>query len=306
MRVAAIGECMIDLQETGAGTDLYRQGFSGDTFNAAVYLRRGLPAEAGSVSYVTALGDDRLSDRMVARFAAEGLDTGLVIRRPGKLPGLYLIVLDERGERSFVYWRSAAAARTLLDGEEAVAKLAALEDFDLVYLSGITLAILDAPSRTRLMGLLDRVRAKGGRVAFDGNYRPRLWASPAEAQDAVTEVLRRTSIALPTFDDEAALFGDRTAEDTAARLGALGVAEMVVKRGPDAALIIADGERQWLAPEPVAQVVDTTAAGDSFNGGYLAARLTGADPLQAAAAGHAVAGRVVQHRGAILPLQGPL
>ncbi|MGQ9370373.1 sugar kinase [Azospirillum sp. ST 5-10] len=301
-RIASIGECMVEMQETEPGGGLYSQAFGGDTLNAAVYLHRALPEGTGRVSYVTALGDDPFSDRMAAWFAEQGLDTGLVARLPGRTPGLYVIVLDGKGERTFHYWRSAAAARSMLDGDEALARLAALADYDLVYLSGITLAILDAAARTRLMGLLDRVRARGGAVAVDGNYRARLWPSPGEAQRALTEALRRATIALPTFDDEAALFGDSDAAATAARLHALGVAEVVVKRGPEAALISAAGERSWLAPLPVARVVDTTAAGDSFNGAYLAGRLSGLDPREAAAQGHATAGRVVQVRGAILPL----
>ncbi|WP_035690735.1 sugar kinase [Azospirillum halopraeferens] len=300
-RIASIGECMVELQETETGSALYRQAFSGDTLNAAIYLHRALPEGMGRVRYVTALGDDAFSDRMVAWFAAEGLDTGLIERLPGRQPGLYVIILDERGERTFRYWRGDAAARHLLEDDAAADRLAVLADHDLVYLSGITLAILTPDARERLVRLLDRVRANGGAVAFDGNYRPRLWTSPEEAQEALTAVLRRATIGLPTHDDEALLFGDTDARATAERLHGLGVEEVVVKRGAEAALISAPGVRTWLAPQPVERVVDTTAAGDSFNGAYLAGRLAGLDPAAAAAQGHATAGRVVQVRGAILP-----
>jgi len=76
----------------------------------------------------------------------------------------------------------------------------------------------------------------------------------------------------------------------------------VVKDGTEPALIIADG-RQTLVPSVKANAVDTTGAGDSFNGGYLAARLEGLSPVDAAHKAHAVAARVVEIRGALAPME---
>ena len=315
LRIASIGECMIELSESAEAPGRMHRTFGGDTLNTAVYLARclkqnGLAPDSltqdgwqpAAVHYVTALGDDPFSAEMLAAWQREGIATDLVARLPGRLPGLYVIRTDAAGERSFHYWRSAAAARELLRGERAAALSAALSGFDLVYLSAITLGILDAESRERLLALLEKLRQGGCRIAFDSNYRPRLWASRTEAQEAVTRTLSLADFALPTFDDEAALFGDSEPAATAGRLHDLGVAEVVVKSGAEPCLVSLSGREQLAVPvaERV-RPVDTTAAGDSFNAAYLAARLTGAAPEAAAAAGHRLAARVIAVRGAIIP-----
>ncbi|MEQ9609823.1 MAG: sugar kinase [Kiloniellaceae bacterium] len=301
LRIASIGECMIELSETADAGGQMRRTFGGDTLNTAVYLARSLGETPASVHYVTALGDDPFSAEMLAAWQREGIDTGLVFRLPGRLPGLYIIRTDTAGERSFHYWRSAAAARELLRAEQAESLASALGGFDLVYLSGITLGILDGESRQRLFALLEALKHAGCRIAFDTNHRPRLWQSRAEAQEAVSRVLGLAAVALPTFDDEAALFDDPDPEATTRRLHGLGVEEVVVKCGAAACLVSLHGQQARVAAETVARTVDTTAAGDSFNAAYLAARLGGADPQAAAAAGHRLAARVIGHKGAIIP-----
>ncbi|WP_193369909.1 sugar kinase [Pelagibius marinus] len=305
LRVASIGECMIELSETaGGGGDMHRT-FGGDTLNTAVYLARTLhetaPGTPAEVHYVTALGDDPFSDEMLAAWQAEGLKTDQVFRLPGRLPGLYIIRTDTRGERSFHYWRNAAAAREICRPEQAEVLTTALAGFDLVYLSGITLGILDAESRQRLYGLLATLKQGGCRIAFDTNYRPRLWESREEAQEAVTQVLGLAALALPTFEDDAALFGDASPEATIERLFSLGVEEVVVKCGAEPCVIARRRGITRVEGERVEKPVDTTAAGDSFNGAYLAARLAGAEPEDAAAAGHRLAARVIATKGAIIP-----
>lgn len=300
-RIASIGECMIELSEA-AGTDgQMRRTFGGDTLNTAVYLARCLRRADATVHYVTALGDDPFSAEMLAAWQAEGIDTGLVFRLPGRLPGLYIIRTDAAGERTFHYWRSAAAAREMLRPEQAETLAGALSGVDLVYLSGITLGILDGDSRQRLFALLETLKHAGCRIAFDTNYRPRLWQSRAEARDAVNRVLALAAVALPTFDDEAGLFDDESPAATVRRLHALGVDEVAVKRGGAPCLVSRAGRMVEIAGETVARPVDTTAAGDSFNAAYLAARLGGAAPEAAAAAGHRLAARVIAHKGAIIP-----
>lgn len=295
-KVACIGECMVEVAMPRPGAENGRVDFAGDTFNTAVYLKRLAPA--AEVAYVTALGTDPVSDRMAAAFAAEGLGTDLIERREGRAPGLYAITLDANGERSFTYWRDQSAARTLFHTPAEVTPRA-LVAFDLVYLSGITVAILAPDARAALKDALHRVRANGGSVAFDSNYRPRLWPDVATARAETAAFWALADVGLPSLDDELALFGESCEAEVLARMASCGVRRGALKRGGDGPLPI--GATGALPPFPRARrVVDTTAAGDSFNGGYLAAFLHGEDEAACLAAGHAMASEVVGHPGAII------
>lgn len=295
-RIALIGECMIELQHRADGS--LQQSFGGDTLNAAVYLRREL-GDIGTVDYVTALGDDSFSDAMCAHWAEEGLGLERVQRLPGRLPGLYCIQTDANGERKFLYWRNEAAARDCFTTPAAAPILAALPDYNVVYFSGITLAVLGEVGRQRLLEVLIEIRRRGGAVVFDNNYRPRLWATVDVAREAYRSVLAEVDIALLTEDDERALFGYADSEEVFAAYPA--IAEVVLKRGADACLIRCDGERLAVPALKVEKVVDTTAAGDSFSAAYLASRLKGGSPQEAALAGHRLASRVIQVPGALIP-----
>ncbi|MBE9551836.1 MAG: sugar kinase [Proteobacteria bacterium] len=302
-KIACIGECMIELfEDATSGPGTMRRTWGGDTLNSAVYLARELAAGQARVSYVTALGDDPYSAEMLEGWTAEGIDTSLTERLPGALPGLYTIRVDERGERDFLYWRDRAAARRLFTTDGAEETLAALAGFDWLYFSGITLAILSAGGREKLMDLCATVRKRGGQVAFDSNFRPRLWPDREEARGVIGQAWRQASVALPTFEDEAALFGDDNAAATVARLRDAGCGEIAVKRGADPCFLASNGEISEVAAKPVSRVVDSTAAGDSFNAAYIAARVAGRPPLEAAKAGHALAARVIGQRGAIIQL----
>jgi 2-dehydro-3-deoxygluconokinase len=299
IRIASIGECMIELRHRSATRLDLAHG--GDTLNTAVYLARLTGGRQVRVDYVTALGDDAYSEAMLRVWQGEGIGTDLVARLPGRLPGLYTIRTDGQGERSFTYWRSASAARDMLRGERAEQVAAALEGYDLLYLSGITLSILDPPQRATIATIADGVRASAGRVAFDGNYRPVGWPDPARARAAFDEMLARVDIALPTLDDERALFGVKDALECADRLHGRGVAEVAIKQGSAGCFLSSPAFTGEIPAEPVAAVVDSTAAGDSFNAGYLAARLFGADPPSAGRLGNRLAARVITHPGAIIP-----
>ncbi|MEO6277537.1 sugar kinase [Roseateles sp.] len=298
--IAALGECMLELQGQAFGN--LRQTFGGDTLNTAVYLARCGGTDL-HVHYATALGDDSLSAGMLERWAAEGVLTGLVQRLPGRVPGLYLIELDEGGERRFHYWRGQAAARSYFDAASTSLEEQA-EALDALYLSGISLAILPQAGRERVLALMTRMRAAGKVVAFDNNFRPRLWDSVTDARYWYGRAFAAASIALITADDHQALHGlpDLAAAVSAAQ--ALPVAEIAIKRGALSAIVGGSGNGsgwQEVATEAVPRVVDTTAAGDSFAAGYLSQRLRGAMPAQAAAFGNRLAARVIQYPGALIP-----
>jgi 2-dehydro-3-deoxygluconokinase len=297
-RIALIGECMIELQQHANGN--LQQSFGGDTLNTAVYLARLLKGGA-QVDYVTALGDDSFSDAMCQSWAQESVGLSKVQRLPGRLPGLYCIQTDAKGERRFLYWRNEAAVRDCFTSEAGDAILASLADYDVLYLSGITLAVLGEVGRERLLAALHQARAKGTRVAFDNNYRPRLWTSVDQARAAYRACLECVDVALLTEDDEQALFGYADSEQLLSAYRERGISEVVVKRGAQSCLVEAAGERYDIAAQPVSRVIDSTAAGDSFSAGYLAMRLRGYGPLQAAEAGHRLASVVIQHPGALIP-----
>ncbi|WP_347900893.1 sugar kinase [Pseudomonas purpurea] len=297
-RIALIGECMIELQQRADGS--LQQSFGGDTLNTAVYLARELGAGA-RVDYVTALGDDSFSDAMCQSWADEGIGLAMVQRLPGRLPGLYCIQTDSSGERRFLYWRNEAAVRDCFTTPAAAPILAALPDYDGLYLSGITLAVLGETGRRKLIETLVEARRRGSRIVFDNNYRPRLWSSVEQARAAYREVLPYVDLALLTVDDEQASFGF---VDTAAVFAAyeqIGTAEVVLKRGAESCLIRCGDESFEVPAQRVERVVDTTAAGDSFSAAYLASRLRGDRPAEAAVAGHALASRVIQVPGALIP-----
>jgi len=288
-RVACIGECMVELREQPDGTLV--RGHGGDTLNTALYLARlGV-----RVDYVTALGDDPWSDEMLAHWQAEAIGTGLVRRVAGRLPGLYIIQTDAAGERRFVYWRDSAAARILFDLPDAAQLAEALAGYDLLYFSGITLSIYDAAGRAKLFAAVDAARARGGRFAFDTNFRPRGWPDRAVAQALYRQAFDRADTVLASAEDLDLLFGD--AGERELRQHAAHAERVLKLRSP--AVQIDDGA--VIAAPPVERLVDTTAAGDSFAAAYLAARLRGLPPAQAAQAGHRLAGAVVAFPGAIIP-----
>ena len=292
-KVACIGECMIELRQAPGG--LYSRGFGGDTLNTAVYLARlGIATD-----YITALGDDSLSEEMIAGWQAEGINTAKVARVPGKLPGLYMIETDSRGERRFFHWRESAAARLLMDLPQTGVILNSLAAYHAVYFSAITLSIYGDQGRARLFAALSRARQEGTRIAFDTNFRARGWPDLDVARRVFTQAFETADIALASTEDLQPLWPGETSQSLLARIAS---PEAVLKLAEPASIVRFKGAVEEVRAEPPAKpVVDTTAAGDSFAAAYVAARLQGADPVAAARAGHRLAGVVVCYPGAIIP-----
>lgn len=289
-RTVFIGEAMLELSRRDGD---WAMAYGGDTLNTAIHMARA----GHDVAYLTALGEDPFSRDMTRQWQAEGLDVSLVLAHPTRQAGLYAIDTDAAGERSFTYWRDSSAAREMFALPGMADALARTERADLLAFSLITLAILPEAARGELLALARRVRANGGKVAFDGNYRPRLWLG-SDARAARDAAIACADIGLPTLEDETALSGESSAEAVAAHWRGLGCAEVIVKLGaggcrlPDGTIV---------KPDQVLQPVDTSGAGDAFNAGYLGARLSGASIAEAARAGHALAGWTIMRPGAIPP-----
>ena len=295
--IVCFGECMVELRSSGGAA--MTMAFGGDTLNTATYLARMLTGSF-NICYATALGDDAAySGEMLKSWHLENIDTRFVTRLPGQLPGLYTIQVDAKGERTFSYWRNDAAARKYFDAPSSP-----LEDdpdqIDVFYISGISLAILPPRARQRLFALMQKLHDAGKTIIFDNNYRPRLWATAQDADDAYAQAFALCDIALITLSDEAERLS-LNEQDALSAAFALPCPEIVVKRGAGSTLLKTGAGRFEVPTRPVANIIDTTAAGDSFGAGYIAARLSGSDPATSAQSGNALAATVIQHRGAIIP-----
>lgn len=293
--VLCLGEGMIEIAgPSGAMT----QRFGGDVMNTAVYLaREGVPVAFGS-----ALGRDPFSGEMAAMLASEGVDVTSIRRDGAKLPGLYLIRTDAGGERRFTYWRSDSAARAFFQGADIGAAVAGLLDgARSLYASAITLSLMTEEGLADVTEAARDLRERGGDVVLDTNYRPAGWPSKEAARKAIETIGAAATIALPTFDDDALLFGDTTPEECAARWRMLGARVVAVKCGAGGAFVSSGGDSFMVAPAGIVASVDTTGAGDSFNAAFLAALWRGETAREAAASGNALAAKVIAHPGAIIP-----
>lgn len=273
------------------------QGFGGDTLNTAVYLKYLLPT--CHVQYITALGEDPISHQMLLGWEALGIDTQHVMQFPNLSPGLYWIHLSASGERTFSYWRKGSAASQWLKHENAVKTLDTLMEADWIYLSGVSLAILDSKDRARLLDFLVGYQANGGKIVFDSNYRPHLWKGLKEARECYRIILSITEVALLTDEDEAAIWQVAKTEIPSV-LVKLGCPTIILKQGKLGAKIISSDFTSFIPAQKVDKVRDTTAAGDSFNAGFLSVYLQQGSLEEACYAGHKVAATVIQHQGAII------
>tara|TARA_R110002111_G_scaffold141969_11_gene207920 strand:- start:10 stop:912 length:903 start_codon:yes stop_codon:yes gene_type:complete len=293
-RFVAIGEAMVELAPAGAA-DTYKMGFAGDTLNTAWYIRRALPP-SWQVDFLTAVGQDGVSDNLAQFVAAAGIGTDRIARLAGRTVGLYLIELKD-GERSFSYWRGQSAAR-LLAADPARLR-AGLAGARMVFLSGITLAVLEGDGRANLYAALAKARTAGSTVVFDPNLRPRLWPDSETMCRVIMEAAALSDIVLPSHEDEATFFGDADLKATAVRYEKSGAALVVVKNGGGEMLTLRDGVFASHTPEKVSAIVDTTAAGDSFNAGFLAEWVQSGEVAASIRAGAKLAAHVIGQRGAL-------
>ncbi len=294
--IILMGECMVELRREGH--DEIVQSFAGDVYNAGVYLKRCNPEI--QVQLATQIGTDTLSEQMLTVFTDEGIIDDLVLQTPHRLPGLYWVNTDSEGERSFLYWRENAAARWQVEhyNDEYITQL---KQVDIFFFSGISLAILQPEHRQRFWEVLRELKAAGVTIAFDPNYRPKLWASVADTKTQYDMAFSLCDIALPGVEDFAMLYDLTDFAAVEAFLAPYNIAEQVIKDGPNGVVVLLDAKRTFIPITAVKNVIDTTSAGDSFNGVYLGSRMNGESIDVAVAKAAKMAGKVIQYPGAIIP-----
>ena len=292
-RLIAIGECMVELAHLDGKT--LTIGFAGDSSNVMVYLRRWAPEL--EVSFLSALGDDPYSRQILAFWKESGIRTNHVEILPGELPGLSIIQNETNGERNFYYWRAQSAYRKLVPtvGDELNVRA-----FDFLYFSGITVAATPKEHRTTLLHWIENAKRMGIKIVFDPNYRDRLWKDSDEARVVLGPFIDLTDLFLASDDDLKSLLPDQADTSFVLELMARGCSEAVIRRGSKPCDIFYNGKH--LQVDAMNAIpIDTTGAGDSFNGTYLACRIQGVTPENAAGHAHTIAAQVVAHKGAVIP-----
>jgi 2-dehydro-3-deoxygluconokinase len=295
-KVVLFGECMLELRQAKEG--VMNQSFAGDTFNTAVYMKRTFPQQ--DIAFMTAVGKDTISQQMVSACGLENLNNQHILAKSERNPGIYLVQTDDEGERSFLYWRDSSAAKQVMQfvDQQAISELCKA---DLFFFSGISIAILEPQDRAAFWSMVTQLKEAGVKIGFDPNYRPRLWSGPDEAKAEFAKAYAASDIMLPGVDDFKQLYDIETLEDILAFCHPFDIAELVVKNGPQSVYCQLDGQLTHVDITPVSNVVDTTSAGDSFNGVYLGARLAGKNTTSSVNVAAAAAAIVIQHPGAIAP-----
>jgi len=294
-----IGECMIELSQSSKLGE-FKQSFAGDVFNTGVYIKRCLK-ESAQVSFLSAIGQDKMSTQLLNLMASEQVDSRYLYRCESSKMGLYIINIDQYGERTFDYWRENSAAKQLMKLIKQDTEKVDFSSVTTLFFSGISIAILSPDDLEEFWKFIECRRVQGCQVVFDPNYRPALWSSPKHAKEAFEIAYSLSDVVLPGVDDHKNLYNHESAAEIASHLEAKGIGEIIIKNGDLEVLTSVEGRRTQIDILPVAEVVDTTSAGDAFNGGYLSARQSGKSVKDAVNYAASVAGCVIQHKGAIVP-----
>jgi 2-dehydro-3-deoxygluconokinase len=282
--LVGLGECMVEFNATEplSHAATFRKAYGGDVLNALVMAAR----QGARTAFASRIGDDPFGAGLRAAWEDEGIDVARAPLVPGE-NGVYFISLDAHGERSFTYRRAGSAASQLTPADIDEAFIACAR---CILLSGITQAISPG-ARAATLAAARIARAHGVLVAYDPNYRPRLWNGERAAREACAELLPFVDILLPSMPADADILPGPPQELAA---------HAVIKRGEEGCEVWLDGGRT-VVPAAAAKVVDTTGAGDAWNGAYLAAVLRGEEPAAAAGIANRVAAAKLAHRGAIPP-----
>jgi 2-dehydro-3-deoxygluconokinase len=273
--IICLGEPMVEFTrlQSAIATEpvTYQQGFGGDTSNAAIAAAR----QGAAVGYVTAIGRDTFGDSLLALWQQEGVETSQVTRHASAKTGIYFITPHPEG-RSFTYMREGSAASRLAPADMPEAYIAGAR---ILHVSAISQAISDSACDA-VFAAIEIARRHDVLVSYDSNLRRNLWPL-ARARAVTHEAMRLCDIALPSIDDSRELTGLSAADDIVDYYLAAGARVVALKCGAEGALVATPTARRKIAPYPVTPI-DSTGAGDAFDGAFLAAYLAAADPFAAA------------------------
>ncbi|MBV1900157.1 MAG: sugar kinase [Kordiimonadaceae bacterium] len=303
MKIAFVGECMFEERAQGLQTNDYGQQvvIGGDTLNAAVYFSRLNRNKNTEVFYVSLVGGGPKDAAVIEEIQAEDINCDLIEQVPGSATGSYKVYVADDGERSFSYDRSCAPARALFEGATGDFRIQKVAQFDVLYVTGITLAVLYEPSRKKLLQLMRAMKSEGKVVVYDCNHRPRLWEDNATAKYYHETALAACSLALPSIEDLTQIFGQKSKVEYMQMLTAMDIPAIVLKDGDGGAVSHFKEETKEHALPTVERPVDTTGAGDSFNAGLLTGLLKGCMVSESIELGHSIACEVIMSSGAITP-----
>lgn len=289
--VIALGEGMVEFNQTRSGEPTYLQGFGGDTSNAIIAAAR----QGAAVAYISAVGQDGFGDLLLALWGREGVNTEGVLRSAQAPTGIYFVQHDAQGHH-FSYRRKGSAAACMTPDQLPAGLLSQTR---YLHVSGISQAI-SASARACVARAIALVREAGAQVAYDPNLRLSLW-SLQEARETLLETLASTDEFLPGTDEMAQLSAIEDPGQQIQWAHAHGARHVVLKMGSEG-VWASDGQRLERIPALKVQAVDATGAGDCFDGNYLACRSRGEDVFAAARWATAAAALSTLGYGAVAPL----
>ncbi|MEH6403148.1 MAG: sugar kinase [Sneathiella sp.] len=284
-RILSIGEVMLEMSDLGDA--LYKKSFAGDSFNMAYYMSAVSTGEI-RIDYLTAVGCDDLSRDCLAFIENHGVSTGNCVQDSDRTIGMFILSNDEHGEKQYSYWRGQSAARHLFD------KVRDLQNFDWVYLSGITAAVTK-----NTQNLITSLKASKAKIIYDFNHRSRLWGEEG-AREFAQKLLPFATVVKISDEELDVLYPNETLQSLS---GHYQKAEWVLTCGGSKAEVWSNGQQKAVAVfHAVEHVVDSSAAGDSFIAGYLVAKIRGLNADAGLKLGHSVASQVVCAKGSIVPI----
>ena len=293
-----LGECMVelngDISSLGIKSSNMKVNFGGDTYNSAVYFSR-LVNNKINTYYSTALGNDNFSKKMILRFKKENIKCDYIRTDGDNPPGMYSIEINKNGERSFTYWRDHSPSKYIFLGLKGKKLVKEIKNAEVFYYTGISAGILDDSQKKDLMNIGSTATICG----FDFNYRSQLHNNKHESQILLNKINDNVDVHFVSFDDAKELFNIKTPIEVFEIFR--NTNNLILVRYQNSIIFRNNQQEIKTVKVPHGEVIDTTAAGDAFNGSFLALlnnkNISIEDNILIS---HSVTREVIKHRGAII------